>query len=236
MGETLVGAWSVLPGAVAARTTAACQGLDYLVIDMQHGGAGETELPGMCAATTAHGVAPLVRVRSPTFADVGRALDLGAHGVLLPNLGGPDHVSEVLGHCRYGPTGTRSYGQLVPAVPDPLCVVMLETRAAFENLAAIARLPGLDAIYVGPIDLALSLGHKPHGPDADDTPMTAVLTEIVQTCRAHGVAVGVHTSHGRDARRYRDLGAQLVTAAADATVLAESVGAQIELARSSSRP
>jgi 4-hydroxy-2-oxoheptanedioate aldolase len=228
-GETLVGAWCSLPGAATASLVAGLPGLDYLVTDLQHGASAETELPGICAAATARGVVPLVRVRSSAFADVGRPLDLGAHGVFVPNVGGAAHVAEVLGQARYAPGGTRSYGPAMPVPADPLRFIVLETRQAWQELGDILELDLLDGVYVGPVDLAYSLGH---GDDPHDSHMAAVIAEIVRACVERGVPVGVHTGTGPAARRYRDAGARLVNAVADTVALAEAGRAYIDLVRS----
>jgi 2-keto-3-deoxy-L-rhamnonate aldolase RhmA len=95
-GEALVGVWSTLASPATAVLLAESGELDYLVTDLQHGVTSESELPGICAAAASRGVTPLARVRSSTSADIGRALDLGAHGVFLPNVGNAEHVAEVL--------------------------------------------------------------------------------------------------------------------------------------------
>src|SRR6266496_5999113 len=180
-GENLLGAWSCLPGPVAASVIAATSGLDYVVADLQHGQAGETDLPGICAAVATQGVVPLARVRSSTVADVGRALDLGAHGVFLPNVRDVDHVTEVLGFCQYPPVGVRSYGRLFAGVEDPVRFIVLETREALDDLDRILDLAELDGIYVGPMDLAHALGHAA---TPDDEHMAGVIADVLDRCAA----------------------------------------------------
>ena len=85
------GLWSLLPGAVTAEVLART-GADYVVVDLQHGSTAEADLPGTAAAITAAGAVPLVRTRSPSFADVGRPLDLGARGVVVPNVRDAAHA------------------------------------------------------------------------------------------------------------------------------------------------
>ena len=82
-GQACHGVWSLLPGAVTGEVLART-GPDFVVVDLQHGAVGEAELPGISAAITAAGSVPLVRTRSPAFADVGRPLDLGVRGVIVP--------------------------------------------------------------------------------------------------------------------------------------------------------
>ncbi|HEY0932195.1 MAG TPA: aldolase/citrate lyase family protein [Trebonia sp.] len=227
-GETLVGAWSSLPGAATASLIAGVPGLDYVVTDLQHGAAAEADLPGISAAVVSRGVTPLARVRSSTEGDVGRALDLGAQGVFLPNVRGVDQVAEVLGFCRYAPAGVRSYGRLMPGADDPTRFIVLETREALEDLDRILELEELDGVYVGPMDLAYALGHAatPH-----DDYMAGIIADVLRRCVDRKVAAGVHTSEGRAAARYRERGGRLVNALADSAVLAEAVAVNLRLAR-----
>src|SRR3954463_6620239 len=103
-GEACHGLWSMLPGAVTGEVLART-GADFVVVDLQHGALAEAELPGVAAAITAAGAVPLVRSLSPFFADVGRPLDLGARGVIVPNVRDAAHAGEVVAACRYAPAG-----------------------------------------------------------------------------------------------------------------------------------
>ncbi|WP_436689514.1 hypothetical protein [Geodermatophilus sp. CPCC 205506] len=98
-GRACHGVWSVLPGAVTGEVLART-GADFVVVDLQHGARTEAELPGVAAAVTAAGSVPLVRARSPHFADVGRPLDLGARGVIVPNVRDAGHAREVVAAGR----------------------------------------------------------------------------------------------------------------------------------------
>ena len=93
-GGVAFGAWSVLPGPIGARILAV-PGLDYVVIDLQHGGATEHDLPAMTAAISLAGLTPLARVRHAHPADIGRALDLGCEGVIVPNVESAEQAAAV---------------------------------------------------------------------------------------------------------------------------------------------
>src|SRR6185437_8572840 len=140
----------------AGAMAAAAPGLDYVVIDLQHGGATEHDLPGMTAAIRAAGVTPLARVRHAHQADLGRALDLGCHGVIVPNVDSAEQAAAVAGACRYPPDGYRSAGGIL-ATAEPLCFVMAESVAAVADVAATLAIDLVDGIYVGPRDLSLAL-------------------------------------------------------------------------------
>src|SRR5687767_6617717 len=97
-GQPAHGLWSLLPGPVAGEILGRT-GADYVVVDLQHGALPEADLPGVAAAITAAGAVPLVRTRSPGFADVGRPLDLGACGVIVPSVRDAAHAREVVAAC-----------------------------------------------------------------------------------------------------------------------------------------
>ena len=107
--EPLYGAWSSIPSPLSVRLLAAA-GADYVVIDLQHGGATEHDLPGLTSAIRLAGATPIGRVRHAHPADIGRALDLGCEGVIVPNVNSAAQAREAAGACRYPPAGYRSGG------------------------------------------------------------------------------------------------------------------------------
>jgi 4-hydroxy-2-oxoheptanedioate aldolase len=229
-GEPCHGLWSLLPGVVTAEVLART-GADYVVVDLQHGAVGETDLPGITAAIRAGGSVPLVRTRSPLFADVGRPLDLGAGGVIVPNVRDAEHAREVVAATRYAPHGGRSIGRLSGGADDPLVIVMVETATALEDLDAIVEVEGLDGLYVGPGDLSLSLGLDGADRSAE---LRGVLSSIIARAVAAGVPVGVHAYGGEDAAGYAAEGATIVTVAADVVALGDVMAHHLGVARSRS--
>lgn len=224
-GKAVVGVWSLLPGVATGALLASCRP-DYVVVDLQHGAVTEADLPGVTSAIRAAGAVPLVRSRSPEFADVGRPLDLGAEGVIVPSIRGVDHAREVLSYMRYSPAGSRSIGRLVGGVDDPLRILMIETAGAYTDLEGMAGLD-CDGLYVGPADLSLALGETQGSEE-----YTAVLEGIVRRCAGAGVPVGVH-SHGPDqASTFLKWGAQLVNASVDSLLLQEGIGSHVNDVRS----
>ena len=226
-GRPARGVWSRLPGVVTAELLAR-SGPDYVVFDLQHGALDEADLPGVTAAVVAAGAVPLVRTRSAHVADIGRPLDLGAHGVFVPNVRGADHVREVVGACRYAPAGTRSAGRLSGGSDDPLVMIVLETAEALDDLDAVLAVDGLDGIYVGPSDLSLSLDLAGAG---DRDHMQEVISSVIRRALTVGMPVGVHTADGVQAGRYAEQGTTIVTAAMDDTVLTDAVQRQLALVR-----
>ena len=226
-GQACHGLWSLLSGAVSAELLART-GADFVVVDLQHGAVSEADLPGVAAAITAAGSVPLVRTRSPSFPDVGRPLDLGASGVIVPNVRDADHAREVVAASRYAPAGGRSIGRLSGGADRPLVVVMVETATALEDLDAVLKVPGLDGVYVGPGDLALSLNLEGADHWGD---LRGVLSSIIARASAASVPVGVHAYNGEDAADHAAEGATIVTVAVDAVSLSEVMAHHLDVAR-----
>ncbi len=226
-GQPCHGLWSLLPGVVTAEVLART-GPDFVVVDLQHGAAAEAELPGVAAAIRAAGSVPLVRTRSPLFADVGRPLDLGAGGVIVPNVRDADHAREVVAATRYAPAGGRSIGRLSGGADHPLVIVMVETRTALDDLDAILEVEGLDGIYVGPGDLSLSLGLA--GADRSEE-LRQTLSSIIARAVAADMPLGVHAYNGDDAARYAAEGATIVTVSVDSVSLSEAMTHHLAVAR-----
>jgi 4-hydroxy-2-oxoheptanedioate aldolase len=224
-GEPLYGAWSVIPSALSVRLLAAA-GLDYVVIDLQHGGAVEADLPALTGAIRLAGATPIARVRHPHTADIGRALDLGCEGVIVPNVDSAAQARQVAGAVRYPPAGHRSVGGVLAAA-EPFCLVMAESAAAVAELDATLAVDGVDGLYVGPGDLSLSLGCEP---SPDDPVLNRALQSIWAACAAAGKPVGVHATDGTIARRYREAGCTLITTTGDGTAITRDTATQLNLA------
>jgi len=229
-GETVYGIWSLLGSAVVASASAEA---DFVVADLQHGLAAECDIPAFAGAAERAGVVPLVRTRSPLFPDIGRVLDLGGHGVLIPNVRDREHVRQVVAASRYGPDGTRSIGRLLGGSDDPACLIVLETQEALDDLEAIVEVEGLDGIYVGPKDLGLSMSRNG---ETGQGSVPAAITRIAKVCTAAGLPFGVHAVDSDDASRYVGLGATIVTAAVDVPVMASALGASLAATRAMSWP
>ena len=197
------------------------------MIDLQHGGATEADLPAMTSAIRLAGAAPIARVRHAHAADIGRALDLGCEGVIVPNVDSAAQASQVAGAVRYPPAGYRSAGGALAAA-EPFCLVMAESAEALAELDATLAVDGVDGLYVGPRDLSLSLGCEL---DPDDPVLNRALQLVWAACAAAGKPVGVHATEGATARRYREAGCMLITTADDAAAITRNAAAQLSLAR-----
>lgn len=223
------GLWAVLSDPTTAELVAGT-GFDYVVVDLQHGVATFSELPGMLQAMRAADRAPLVRVPWNDAPGVMRALDSGAAGVIVPMVSSPADAVRAAQACRFPPSGNRSWGPmwggiradgaLPPAEQDDaaLCLVMVETAEGVEALEEIVAVPGVDGVYIGPNDLALSCGYG-RSTYRDSTEVDALLQRIVDTCRAAGVVVGLHCSDAQMALDWADRGVRMATAGHEASLL-----------------
>jgi 4-hydroxy-2-oxoheptanedioate aldolase len=210
-GETLYGGWAVLPDPLAAGAMAAA-GLDYVVVDLQHGGATERDLPALTTAIGKAGAVPLARVRYAHPADIGRALDLGCAGVIVPNVESAEQARAAVGACHYPPAGYRSAGGVMTSPGRSFCVIMVESVAALAQLDATLALDGVDGIYVGPRDLSYSLGCELN---PDDPVLRPALERVWAACAAAGKPVGVHATDGATASLYRRHGCRLINVISD---------------------
>ncbi len=222
-GEETIGGWLAIADAFSAEIMGRV-GFDYLCIDMQHGVADYATAIQMLQALEAapHGV-PIVRVPWNEPGIIGRMLDGGARGVIVPMVNTVAEAEAAVAACRYAPAGARSWGpvramrihdEYSPELANQAVAVvpMIETRQALANLDEILSVPGIDAIYVGPADLSVSLGLAPASDHEGE--FTDALVEIVAACGRHGVVPGVHTNPVYIDKR-RAQGFQMITVCID---------------------
>jgi 4-hydroxy-2-oxoheptanedioate aldolase len=224
-----VGVWSSLADTSVAELLAATD-FDYLCVDLQHGLATFRELPGMLQAMRAADRAPVVRVPWNDPASVMRAVDTGAAAVIVPMVNSAQDARLAASACRFPPTGSRSWGPmwgdvradgaLPPQDQDDavLCVVMVETRAGVDAIDEIVAVPGVDAVYIGPHDLALGCGHG-RGTYRDSAEVDALIQGVVDACLRAGVVAGLHCSDVEMAVHWAGRGVRMLTAATDTTLL-----------------
>jgi 4-hydroxy-2-oxoheptanedioate aldolase len=239
-GRTVFGLWSVVPGSIGAEILAS-SGVDYVCVDQQHGVIDYDSAVPMFQAIRAEGAAPITRVLSNDPFLIMKALDAGAWGVIVPLVNNAEDAARAVSACRYPPEGMRSYGPVraarVIGTRDPeelgsevLCLVMVETREGLERVEEIAATPGIDGIYIGPSDLALSLGLPPTLEIQEGEHAEAV-GRIREACRRNGIAAGIHCPSGEWARKHAGAGFYLVTVATDATLLRGAALRELTVAR-----
>ncbi|MFC5995878.1 HpcH/HpaI aldolase/citrate lyase family protein [Pseudonocardia hispaniensis] len=237
LGDDLVGGWMQLPGSATAELMGSI-GFGFVCLDTQHGLIGEEALLPMLQALTATGTPALVRVAGNSPALIGKALDRGADGVVVPLVSSAAEAAAAVAACRYPPAGSRSFGpvragwrsRLAPQSREPLCIVMIETVAAVEALDAILAVGGIDAVFVGPSDLALSAG-LPLGAPVGDPRFDALLRRIVRPCRDRGLPVGIYSASAGHVHHYRGLGFTYFALMSEASMLVAAAAEHLAASR-----
>lgn len=240
-GSPAFGLWSAIPDAFAIELVAGLD-LDYVCVDGQHGIVDYASMVSMVRAIQFAGAAPVVRIPQNEPWMIMRALDAGALGVIVPLVNDAGEAARAVSACRFPPDGVRSYGPIrasgvvgskAPADlgAEVVCIVQIETREGLENAEEIAAIPGLDGVYVGPADLALSLGLSLDSAGEDPGHVEAV-ERIREACQKNGIAVGVHGASGVSAREYAERGYSMVNVGVDYLLLTDAVRREVDEARS----
>jgi 4-hydroxy-2-oxoheptanedioate aldolase len=213
-------------------------GYDYVGIDTQHSPLNEAQAAVLVRRLVDAPYAVIVRVSKNDAGFIGKLLDAGADGIIVPMVSTAEDAAAAVSACRYPPDGVRSFGpfrgdlgfDLVALQERVSCFVMIETAEGLENVRAICAVPGLAGVYIGPGDLSIGLGL-----DAMLAFSTDQLTEPVRAIRAacdeYGLIMGSHSLNATDARRWVGRGAQLVSLGADSVMFATIAAQELETAR-----
>lgn len=237
------GAWSSLPGGSAELMGRS--GADFVVLDAQHGFHDAGSLRAGLLQWNVPTVPAYVRLADQSPAGIGRMLDLGAAGVIVPLVDDVEQAAAVAASCRYPPHGRRSWGPMGGLVgrpdPDPaaademvMCGVMVETGGGLAAVDSIAAVPGIDMVFVGPFDLSLALGTSVDelvGNTAADSP----LRRIVRACDDAGIRSAVFAGSPERAHRLRPFGFTDVVVFTDAGLLAAAATAEFDRWRATGR-
>ena len=236
-GDNLIGGWLSIPATLSAEVMARA-GFDYVCVDAQHGTVDYQVTVELIRAIDHGGSVPIVRVPWNEPGIIGKMLDAGAEGVIIPMVNTAEEAAAAVSACRYAPDGgSRSFGPTVGRIRrddyfewarENIAVIpMIETKEAVENLPEILAVPGIDAVYVGPADLSLTLDLPPANNDGDAAFDEAYAT-IISECEKAGVMPGCHATGSLVQKRFGQ-GMRMVTAIADQLALA--AGAKADLAR-----
>jgi 4-hydroxy-2-oxoheptanedioate aldolase len=200
-GETLFGLFLDLGSPLSAEICARA-GYDWLVVDLEHGAGTEAGLVGILQSVEVGGSTAVVRPQSGERLRIGRALDLGAAGIVIPRLESAAEAREAVSFLRYPPTGVRgvalrtrgaglgsvAHGEVHQINERILGIVQIESVGALREADEIAAIDGVDVLFVGPADLTHSLGVPGR---FDDGTYLAALRTVVDACAAHGKAAGI---------------------------------------------
>lgn len=242
--ETIFSAWSVIPDPLVAEFLARSP-FDVVTLDMQHGcHSTESVLRGIAAVTLA-GKPAIVRVPVGRFDMASRALDFGATAVIAPMVNSPADARAFAASMKFPPVGERSWGPsralalqgqadpqayLQAANRDTLAIAMIETRAAYEALADILGVEGIDGIFVGPSDFSIALSGGARI-DPHDEEMLNATAEVAKRTSAAGKIACTLATTPEAAHRFREMGFRLIALANDVACLTSGAAALVAAAR-----
>jgi 4-hydroxy-2-oxoheptanedioate aldolase len=239
-GEVITG-WLALPSSVSAELMAH-QGWDALTIDLQHGATDYTDALPMLQAISTTDTTPLVRVPGNEPSIIGRVLDAGAYGVICPLVNTAAEADAFVRACYYPPIGIRSVGPLRASLyggsdyvkqanSTIVTLAMIETMEGVKNLEDILKTPNLDAIFVGPSDLAVSYGES-SGFDPRFPVVYEAIEYIAAKCKEAKVIPGIHCGSVAYGRDMRALGYRFMAYLSDFRMLQQTVARGLPAFRS----
>jgi 4-hydroxy-2-oxoheptanedioate aldolase len=223
-----LGAWCSIPSPYVVEILSSC-GFDWLCLDLQHGFIGSESLLPMLQAASIRRTPMLGRVPTLEPGIIGRVLDAGAAGVIVPLVNTAAKAREAVRACRYPPHGTRSWGPARLTLADRgysaskandavQCVVMIETTEAIRNIDEIVQVDGVTAVFVGPSDLAADMTLPPRY-GAIPGEHAQALGLIADTCHRHGMPVGIFGGSPDAVSQYSDMGYQFFAVTTDAALI-----------------
>jgi 4-hydroxy-2-oxoheptanedioate aldolase len=233
--------WLHIPSGFSAELVAKA-GWDSVTVDLQHGVQDYMSLVHCFQAMQAHPIVPLARVPSNEPGIIGKVMDAGAYGVICPMVNTAEQARAFISSCKYPPVGTRSNGPVRAGIygastgyqqtanDKVLCIPMIETVEALDNLDAILAVPGIDAVYVGPSDLSFSLGLPPRM-DQEEPRVLQAYQRILDATSKRNIPAGVHCMEPAYAKRMIAMGFRLVTVGWDSLYLGAGARAAVAAMR-----
>jgi 4-hydroxy-2-oxoheptanedioate aldolase len=237
-GQPVLGIWSIINSPMVSEI-AASSGLDFQILDMEHGVFDVASLDHSIRACESAGCSPLVRVAGLQPAAIQTCLDLGAHGIIVPQVKDHRSAAEVVMATRYSPGGIRGFNPFTraggyagvindttPKLKDGfgLTSIIVENRSAYDDLDRILEVPGLDLVYLGVYDMSVALGC------AGDTKHPAIsrfVESSIPRIRKASKAAGLMVTDLRELPKYLDLGANFIVYGVDSFIIREAMGAAV---------
>jgi 2-keto-3-deoxy-L-rhamnonate aldolase RhmA len=234
---TTYGLWVTVESPTITEIAVAL-GLDWVCIDMEHGHQDFNEVMGHLRAVRGSETAALVRVPGIEMSSIKRALDMGAHGVIVPYVKSREDVETAFRYGKYPPRGVRGVAgdrcvkwglgwqdYLACADEETLVIPLIETREAIEEIDSILTVPGVDAIFFGPADMSASYGTlgEWEGPGVAER-----ILEVRAKAETRGIASGIMARSVEDSRMRRDQGFRMVGIGADMTLLIRALRENLE--------
>jgi len=218
--KAVLNGWCAIPSAFSAEIMASL-GWDSITVDMQHGVIDYQAAVSMFQAISTTASAPMARVPWNDPAHVMKMLDGGAYGIICPLVNTAEEAQRFAGACRYPPRGYRSSGPVRATLyagadymdhadDTVVAFAMIETTEALFNLDSILAVTEVDAVYIGPSDLSLSLGGRP-GLDQTEPKVFEAIETVLAATKSHGKRAGIQCNDPNYAKRMIALGFDLVT-------------------------
>jgi len=239
--ETLIGVFSDLASPLATELCGRA-GFDWIVLDLEHGAATETDLLTLLLAAGNTPMAPIVRPQSAERLRIGRALDLGATGVMLPQLQSAAEVRQAVSYLRYPPVGQRgvalrtrgagmgtlAHGDVARVVNERIVgIVQIESRGAVDAADEIAALEEVDVLFVGPADLSHSLGVPGR---FDDPTYLDAIGSVVAAAARHGKTAGILIYDAALFARHLELGFRFIGLGSEGSFVSTGANAMLRAA------
>ena len=227
-GETTVGTFQLIDSPMVSEM-AGLAGMDFVVVDQEHGPLTAETSVGLCAAAERGGAAPIVRVRENSEAEIQRALDVGAAGVEIPQIETRADAEVAVDHARFDPLGERGLSPYVRAGgytgrddytarqnEETTVIVHIEGERGVDNLDDILAVEGIDVLFLGPYDMSQSLGIS--GQVRDDR-VEDLMQEVCDRAAEEDKVVGTYADDPEMAEQWIDAGAQYVAIHVDGAIL-----------------
>jgi 4-hydroxy-2-oxoheptanedioate aldolase len=192
-------------------------GLDGIIIDCEHGHISDDSMHNAVAAISALGVSPIIRIRGPAHDIIKRALDTGAHGIMVPQINNADEARAIVASSKFPPQGVRGQGSAFPAIGHGLTtpeymksanetiitMIQIETKDGVENVEEICAVEGVDMVFIGPNDLAMSLlGYVPAR--GNEPVFVEAVEKVIAAARKYGKWAGRMVNDGSIAKAERE--------------------------------
>lgn len=235
-GKPAFGFSAALGSPLSAELLSHC-GVDFVLLDRQHGSWGDDNTILALAAMQAGSAIPMARVLRNEFSLIGRLLDEGMMGIIIPMVNTAEDAKAAARACRFPPIGDRSWGwgraraygnDYSDWIDDQIFVaVQIETKQAVENAEAILATPGVDGCWVGPSDLSLTMGFHPSEMDQREEHAAALQT-VLKACENTGKIPGIAGRSVADGVKRAEMGFQFITAGSDAGFILSGTAAALQ--------
>ena len=211
---------------------AAIAGLDWVLLDLEHGPGSEDQVGSVVTTAGAYGITSLVRVESDDRIRINRVLDAGIAGVMVPRVENAAQVREIVTHFSTPPFGDRGvatynrgalWGQdigFLDRASQATCIIQIETVGALDSVADIAAIDGVDILFVGPADLSFALG-VPR--DFKNPIFLSALDRVIKAAKSCAKQAGILAPNGSSAAEYQQMGFNFIGIASDSILLADSM-------------